>query len=138
MDHLQTSMEDQESIIYKILLNTRHKTLRQAAKFTSQITRRNFESKLINTAYTCIRDRAGDFQYENEVSDDLVSTGRFTISFGSAHNVCQPGDRSKKDNLKIDVNNNFKAVLAKNMTENGYRKGFAINGFKKCKSKHNN
>ncbi len=39
--------------------------------------------------------------------------------------------------MKIDVNNNFKAVIAKNMTENGYCKGFAINGFTKCKLKHN-
>ncbi len=97
-------------------------------------------------AYTCIHDKAGDFQYDNKETDDTVSTGRFTITFRSAHNVSHPGDRSdnvnwlnkRKDNLKIYVNSNFKVVMAKNMTENRFHKGFAINGFTKCKLKHNN
>ncbi len=36
-------------------------TNRQAAKFTSQIATRNFESTPINMAYKCIHDKTGDF-----------------------------------------------------------------------------
>ncbi len=134
-----------EHNLQDIVKHKAQNTNRQAAEFTSQIATRNYKSTLINMAYTCICDKAGDFQYDSKVSNDLVSAGRFAISFENAHNVCHPGDRSnivnwldkRKDNLKIDINNNFKAVIAKNMTENGYCKGFAINGFTKCKLKYN-
>ncbi len=38
----------------------------------------------------------------------------------------------------MDVYDNCKAVIAKNMTENGHDGGFVIHGYTKCKLRHNN
>ncbi len=97
-------------------------------------------------AYTCICDKVGDFQFEIDDNNELISSGKFTVSFGVASNPCMSGDRSnevkwddrKKNKIQMDVNDNFKAVIAKSMTENGHDGGFMIHGYTKCKLRHKN
>ncbi len=33
-------------------------------------------------AYSCIRDKVGDFIFETDENDELISNGKFTVTFG--------------------------------------------------------
>ncbi len=47
-------------------------------------------------AYSCIHDKVGDFIFETDENDELISTGKFTVTFGVASNAHRPGDRSNE------------------------------------------
>ncbi len=71
-----------EHNLQDIVKHKAQNTNRQSAKFTSQIATRNYKSTLINMAYSCIRDKVGDFIFETDENDELISNGKFTVTFG--------------------------------------------------------
>ena len=130
----------------KIVKKPAHQTQRRQQSFTSQVAVRNFETILVEMAYSTIREDVGDFDLESDDEDlDTITTeGRYTINLHAPENIRKPSDRTfdvvwewkVKNKLQHHVNKEMIGAVSKNMSDNGYKKKFSIRGYTCAKIKH--
>ncbi len=128
----------------KTVKHQAQKPKHKAANFTMQVEIRSHESNLINMANNCIKDKVGNLDLEElDHAQELKMDEQYILTFGISTKPRRKEDREitikrkdEKHKTGMDVNKNFKVVIAKHITEFKYYQGFVVSGFAKCKINH--